>query len=309
MKFKNPALLLGAIPFLTGCLSGSLSDSSLPVSSTSSAPSIDYGRCYSAALAEAADFNVFVSGDFTQPSSSCGGRVAVGGNAYFSNVSLGDALTPDATRMDLVVGGNLTFVSGAVLSGRATYLQDLDRTSAASFFGGVSKEDSGIPFADTSAYLQRLSAQIGSLQPNGKADHDHYGARFELSLSGSDSVINIFAITADDLERAHTIKVSAPEGASVVINVQGEAATFAAQKHEFSGVSRQQVLFNFPNAKSIYMTDLAIEGSVLAPGADVTFASGQLSGHLAARSFYGQGQMNEAPFHGCLPYCEGSACQ
>ena len=67
------------------------------------------------------------------------------------------------------------------------------------------------------------------------------------------------------------------------------------------GITRDHVLFNFNQATSLMMSEISIEGTIIAPHADVSFPTGMLNGHLVANSFTGAGQFNYAPFTGCLP--------
>ena len=64
---------------------------------------------------------------------------------------------------------------------------------------------------------------------------------------------------------------------------------------------RQHVLFNFHQATSLAINSISIEGSVLAPWANVNFIGGQLNGTLISQSVMGIGQANLSLFQGNLP--------
>ncbi len=55
------------------------------------------------------DFNVYTINDHTQSNVDSEGRVAVGGNATYTNYGVGSALTLSLTRADLIVGGDIRF--------------------------------------------------------------------------------------------------------------------------------------------------------------------------------------------------------
>jgi choice-of-anchor A domain-containing protein len=80
-------------------------------------------------LSPASEFNTFVEGDHRIDNNDVYGRMAVGGNAEFGyqessgDVHIGNALTNNPARVDLIVGGNIVVTSGSVNvnSGSATY--------------------------------------------------------------------------------------------------------------------------------------------------------------------------------------------
>lgn len=188
------------------------------------------------------------------------------------------------------------------MKGRATHGGTLFTTASTSFFGGITLAPASIDFLAAGESLRTLSTGIGALVPNSYPQFNLlYGARFETVLTGYDPVVNVFNLTADQLERTHTLRISAPGGATVILNVSGSSAVFASQGLFLSGITANRVLFNFPDALSLYIGNIEIHGSVLAPRADVTFPAGQLNGHLVVKSLYGQGQMNHQIFWGCIP--------
>lgn len=273
--------------------------------------SVKYGACYEAALGEAWDFNLFVFGDVTQPSADTQGRVVVGGNAYFGNYSIGEILEADASRLDLIVGGSLQFPSGAVLNGAASYGTTAEVTQAASFFGGLTQRPAPIDVPAVRSYLTSLSDRLAALQPNSAAlFNPNENARFETVLAGHDPLINVFSITGETLERTHTLRISAPASSTVLVNVSGSAAAFHSKGLFVEGVNASRILYNFAEATSLYIGEIQIEGSILAPRADVLFPAGLVIGHLISQSLYGQGQNNKATFWGCLPnVCDDGSCE
>ena len=122
VNLKKSSLFLGTLLVVSGCVMPGSGEFTAPdLSNTVSHNTANYGVCYEAALSDAWDFNVFVLGDFTAPSADTEGRLAVGGNAYISNYSVGESLDVDATRTDLIVAGNLEFPSGAINKGKTVY--------------------------------------------------------------------------------------------------------------------------------------------------------------------------------------------
>src|SRR5690606_40816713 len=67
------------------------------------------------------------------------------------------------------------------------------------------------------------------------------------------------------------------------------------------GVTSTNTLFNFHEATALSMSGIGVEGSILAPLADVSFISGQMNGQLIAKSFagaqWGVGELHHHPFN------------
>src|SRR5262249_4066755 len=68
-----------------------------------------------------------------------------------------------------------------------------------------------------------------------------------------------------------------------------------------SGTDQQHVLFNFPDATSLSVAGISVQGSVLAPGADVTFSNGNLEGTLVAGTLTGSGEFHNFPTLALIP--------
>ena len=297
------AILLGACQKQgSNPTSGSMDGASYS-SKFSAYATTSWSTCQSASgLKEAKDYNVYVLGSATQPSADTQGRFAAGGDVYLSNYSVGDQLSQDASRTDLLVGGKLTFPSGAVMSGKTVYGTTLEATSAASSFGGFSMEDHTAEFATAGSSLKELSAKLGSMEINVRnISFDFSGGAKSFTYITGTEVSNVVGITTDDLERTHTLKISAPADSTMLINVYGSSAVFSSMEIQLQGISKDHVLFNFVQATKLYIGNISVEGSVLAPLADVTFAAGQLNGQFVGGTLYGQGQFNLPPFVGCLP--------
>ncbi len=303
--FSKVSFSIAAIAAITACNnpgSGEFDPNSIDQTNATTHQTNNYGVCWEAALAEAWDFNVFVLGDYTAPSADVEGRLAVGGNAYISNYSIGDKLDFDALRKDLIVAGNLNFPSGAVLKGRTLYGGTLTSTGAATSFGGFFNQSSPINFTNVGIYLKTMSTTLGTLIPNATVTFTNVSSRHDTMLSGSDPILNVFQMTTDDLERSDYLDLTIPSGSTALINVMGNSISIAQFAMQFHGADTQHVVFNFPTATSIYLGSISFEGSILAPFADTTFSSGQFNGQFIGQSMYGQGQFNGKEFAGCLPY-------
>lgn len=253
-------------------------------------------------LSEADNFNLLVWGNATLLNSDTEGRVAVGGNASFNSYSIGTHVPAGNPLGDVfVVGGNLNAGHGQVYNGSiyvgGTYSgPGYSLNSAGGSVTSSGLGSGGLPF-DFAAAQDALTAKsqtYGAAAANGTSQL----LWSTLTLTGTDTSLNIFNIDAAALNSASTLQLNVAAGSHVLINVSGAAATFS-NKGLF-GFDRDHTLFNFFEASSLSMSGIGIEGSILAPLADVSFISGQMNGQLIANSFagapWGVGEMHDHPF-------------
>lgn len=255
-------------------------------------------------ISEASDFNLVTWGNAQLLNSDTEGRVAVGGNASFSSYSIGTAATvPDSSAGVFVVGGNLNAGHGQVYKGSiyvgGTYTGPGYALNSAP--GSVTASSLGfgnVPFdfAAAKSALSAKSLDFGDETANG-------ASLFQwstLTLTGSDADLNIFNINASTLASASTLMINAPTGSHVLINVSGSSVQFS-NKGIGGSFSAYNTLFNFYEASSLSMSGIGIQGSILAPFADVNFQSGQMNGQLIAKSFsgasWGVGELHNYTFN------------
>lgn len=247
-------------------------------------------------LGPAKDYNLFVLGDITQPSSDTQGKAAIGGNASFAMYSIGDQLPPNSGDV-LIVGGHLQFTSGAVYNGNVVYGNTTNLPIDAVSIAGTLEQGSPIDFIAAKAYLESLSATISGYTANGSTTMQWGG----LNLNGTDPFLNVFAVNGSDLSIANNVSITVPNGSVVLINVNGTTVNWTGGL-TVSGTSIGNVLYNFYEATLIKIQGIDIRGSLLAPKAHVNFAAGVINGQMICKSFEGMGQMNLAPFNGNIPY-------
>jgi choice-of-anchor A domain-containing protein len=253
-------------------------------------------------LGTATDFNVFVFNDVVELNSDSEGRMAVGGNAMLTNFGVGDKLTNSAgSRDDLIVEGNLTYTNGQVFNGNVAY----GGTASISGLGvpnGTIRQESGvIDFAAAQAELENISLTYSAIPANGT-----YTSNFGVTLTGTDPNLNVFDVTAAQLEAANFfgLTLDVPTGSTALINVGGASVNLL--NFQFFNFDPGLTLFNYYQAGvvDIEMQNLAPHGSLLAPTADVTFKNGQLLGTLVASSLDGSGgsgEFHHYPFTGVVP--------
>lgn len=247
---------------------------------------------------EASDYNVFTFGSLHYTNSSIGGRVAAGGSVAFQNVGLGGQLAPSfGGRDDVVAAGSVQMINGQVAGGNLRYAGVGLIRNAGFPNGSAYRADSPISFENARAALQNTSLLMADLQVTGDTAVRWGG----ITLTGTSDGTNVFSLSGADLWSATSLTINASADSTVIINVDGSNQRM--QNFGFSlqgGVEATDILFNFFETTSLRLTGVGVQGSVLAPFANVHFTNGQLNGQLIASSLQGSGAINNAPFTGLL---------
>lgn len=239
-------------------------------------------------LGVASDFNVFVLENFTSQASSIEGRLAVGSNLNIKSFNIGENLAGANVIDSVIVGGNVTFSSGRL------YYGSLKAAGAASVSSIVRSNLSPdqlihgysvlpVNFENEAGYLQQLSGNLVKLSATGSAVLQSTNYELKGDCTSSLQLFNLDAVT---LAKARTYSLNCiPNGATVVFNVAGENITMQNLNMQSLTDIRDKVLFNFPQAKKITLTSVAIAGSVLAPYAEITQPTGVVEGQVIAKSW------------------------
>lgn len=250
-------------------------------------------------------YNVLVFGNFSATSSDVEGRLAAGGNVSLNHYSVGDKLTGDMVGgASLVVGGNLTFPSGRVYHG------DIVVGGSAAGVGSpvlnglapYALQQGGplpIDFAAEQARLGQLSTGLAALGATGTSLYQWS----QLFLTGDGtSDLQIFNIAAADLAASTNLVISGvAAGTDVIINVSGTAASMSGGMDQFFTQNREHVLFNFYEAETLSLANVGVQGSILAPDADIQTNWGVIWGQVVGESWSGPMQVNNVTYSSELP--------
>lgn len=252
-------------------------------------------------LGVAGNYNEFIFTDSFRTNTSTQGQVAVGGDAKFNNFTIGTAITKsniygtDA----LIVGGELSG-SQAVVKGYGDAEYGSSSIKHIYFKGGGTGSVGTDPdlFTSAEAYLKQESTYLAGLDANGTTTIDRGG----IMLSGKDSELDVFNLSADVLSKARSLTIDVPSAATVVVNIDGDTTSIKNFGfHLEGGIDASNILYNFSNASSLTLSGVGVEGSVLAPLAKVIFHNGKLNGNLIAYSLTGSGTTLNHRFAGNLP--------
>lgn len=281
----------------------------LVVAGIGAAALIGVGQAAQAAtgLGPAQDYNLFILGDATNSNTDAEGRVAVGGNATFTNYSVGSSFGSPTTNA-LVVGQSVSFQNGTING-------DLHYGATKSLSGvtvnGTQTNDTPINFASAASQLTSLSNSLAQLSSNGTVTQGALG----LTLTGSSPTQNVFNLTAAQFASANSngLNIVVANGSTVIINVDGTSASLANFQMYVNGSSSEanpeinNILFNFKDATSLSNSNVAIYGSVLAPNADLNFGYSHVDGTLIGKSLVGNVEVHNYPFGGNVAVPEPSS--
>ncbi|MBY9086683.1 choice-of-anchor A family protein, partial [Paenibacillus sp. HN-1] len=245
-------------------------------------------------LGTAGSYNAFILGNFTQSFTDTEGRLAAGGDVTLNGYSVGFKLSSSEREKPavLVAGGNLTFNGGEIL-GNVAY-GGTGQIGSEVNVTGTKSQGTPIDFPAEFRYLTETSQRLAALEANGVTEYQ-WG---RLTLTGTDKRMNIFSVSGSDLSQANTLVIDAPAESTVIVNVDGASNQLQYFGFSLQGISREHVLLNFSQTSELVIRGIAVEGSVLAPGAAVNFDNGQFNGTLIAASLVGGGQLNHHPFTG-----------
>jgi choice-of-anchor A domain-containing protein len=275
-----------------------------PVSTTTSE------SCVTDTLAAAADYNGFFPENFSGARDAHGnllagsdvqGRLAVGHNLAVANYSVGEALA-GPVQDALIVGHDLHFAGGSV-HGNALYGGGAT-VSPNTHFDGALYHNTSIPidFPAAQQDLLNRSTAYANRAVNGVTFVQDWGnPTARIIFNGNDPHLNVFQASGTDMSRANSVYINVPASSTVLINIDGTADRMVNFGFFLFGVNRRQVLYNFYQAETLTLSNIGVQGSILAPRANITFTTGSLEGQLIGKSFVGAGELEYAIFTGCVP--------
>jgi choice-of-anchor A domain-containing protein len=239
------------------------------------------------------NFNAIIFGSLTSNGGDVEGRLAIGTNFSFSSggYSVGMAGTGQGsvdapTNTDnFIVNGN--FYNGGnnwQVRGNFFYNTSSPGTTFPSQQYGTTTagKTEHIKFANGALLdkYKKLSTGLAANLANGS-----YSKEFSWSpvtLTGTHAILNIFNITLPNPHNNSEIYIDIPAGSTALINVSNTTVSMTAGSMKVNNNGSlgagTNVLFNFPNATSISITNYAFLGSVLAPKADFSGTGGSVNG-------------------------------
>lgn len=248
----------------------------------------------------AGQFNAVIFGDLHASNGDTEGRLVVEGSMTTNGgygvgtASAGHQMPvfSDGTTDGLVVGGDLTddawqvngnIVLGGVEHGPARYPSNnnLVRSVSPVTFdaqGNVPADGSGTSFTDLHTALTAAADSLGACDDRGVVKKDLSNPH-SVDLVGNDPTCNIFNVKGSDWSRSSSsINITAPAGSTVIVNIHGEDVSIENCGEQINGVSLENVVYNYVDARHIHTTNFTHEGCVLAPRASAEFSAGSIEG-------------------------------
>jgi choice-of-anchor A domain-containing protein len=256
-------------------VTGNIGSAASPYGSDAARPLGAGGNAYFASFGSAS--SIFTGGTLSFSGGSIGGNAESTGSVSMSNANVTGNVTTGGSYVGSAgtINGNLRAqgtVSGTTTVGGTT-------TAGAAFSPSINYTQIASQLAAASAGF----AALGGVAPL----NNGFGTLTFNGVAGD----NIFAIDAATLGASNNIVFSGPASANYVVNVSGANVVMPNGGYTFIP---NDVLWNLADAATLSLVHVV--GSILAPNAATTFASGALDGSLYAASLSrGTGQGGE--FH------------
>lgn len=207
----------------------------------------------------------------------------------------GIQLEDSSTRNDLIIAGNVNasgiIQHGNILVDNDSKIEKCEFNFNNNLGGKVNKSELDKFFKDTEKELIHLSETYADFEANANAKIEYE----TLHLKGENKKYNIFSLEAEQLNNATEVKIEAPKGSTIIINVEGNDIKFPGGQVFYNGKGAGEsndvtefILWNMPEATKLSSLHHGIVGSVLAPKADAELQGGQINGNLIVKSQKGK---------------------
>jgi choice-of-anchor A domain-containing protein len=253
-------------------------------------------------------YDALIFGNVSASTGDIEGRAAIGGDLNTpGGYSVGDRAPDDPTKYSLVVGGNLHAPGHwQVFNGNARYGTGTQLPSMEPGYT-ISQGPGDLNFGAAYTTFRSISTYLGGLSDNGTQLYQFT----TYTLTGTNAGLNVFNVNAADWAAASNRVIDAPTGSTVIVNIAGASAGMMngmqALNNLHDGSTRQtRILFNFHQATTVNITNMAVTGSVLAPDALVTISGGGIDGQavLGALNQINGGEIHRWDFTGSTPVPE-----
>ncbi|WGO96915.1 choice-of-anchor A family protein [Saccharophagus degradans] len=254
------------------------------------------------AFENALTYNAFILGDFSSESSDVQGRLAIGGDAYLRSYGVASSLDSSPSFHALTVGGNVNYDNGQVFTGSIVAAGDVSAVSASVVngmeFGAevLGHQQLAVDFDEHFNSLRNFSQTLNGLADTGFVEFKWGGIYLEGDCESTTQVFHLDA--ASVLASNHLVLTCVPENSTLLLNLNGLHGGFKniGLSHLASRATR--ILFNFPEANTLALTSVGVEGTILAPFAHVENPTGAINGTVIAASWNGPMEIHHVPYIG-----------
>lgn len=236
-------------------------------------------------LGTAGEYNLFLLSNLTITGNQEPGRVAVGGDAKLRSYTVGTKVG-DSSGNTLVVGGNVSSNIDPVATGNVVAGGKVNVPGWVDS-GHIQEGSSTLPvdFVYESQYLSNLSNELASLATTGQS-YSQYGGMY--TVGDGTSEVQVFDVSGSDLSNATWWQSlsSIPDDAWIIFNVSGSDIDLTGGQWALVDWS-DKIIFNLYQAQTLSIKNITVEGSILAPYADVTASGATVAANLVAKSLSG----------------------
>jgi choice-of-anchor A domain-containing protein len=252
------------------------------------------------------EVNVIVFGDASPSGADSEGSMYIEGNATFSGYGIASKNEQDCDNWSLVVGGDLNG-SGNASTGKVwvggEYNASVNFTAC-----GISQAQPGpVDFDALEQKMVGISLALAEYPTNGTVDE---GVGGKLTFQGTDKTLNVFSVTAEQIELCTEIVIDVPESSTVIINVSGDEVIFSGKGFRLPGGGAScrggttdfcgHIVWNMPEAEVLKVSGVGIQGSVYAPFAVFSGSGGNIDGQLVCKELLGGIEYHPYFFNGCI---------
>jgi choice-of-anchor A domain-containing protein/RHS repeat-associated protein len=248
----------------------------------------------------AVNYNAFVFQDLSV-APSVAGPLAAGRDILSQGFSYN---TVAAGTIGALAGRNFNGVSGNVqrdlVYGGTLTLNNVTVSQ------GVSRKATPLDFVAEKATLDQTTANLASLTADGATVISPSGTIF--TFNGVDPSRNVFSVDSAAIAAADQFNFSVPATSTAIVNVTGTSAVFETASMQLGALTPGHLVWNFPQATTVRVTQAGFKGTLLGVNAAVTTSSASLDGVLLAASISGTNTgITWLPFNGTLTVCGAAA--
>jgi choice-of-anchor A domain-containing protein/RHS repeat-associated protein len=264
-----------------------------------------YASAQASSLGAAQQFNAFIRSNFTAAATDVQGRLAVGGDVSVTSYGTATGISTAPNEYVLLAGGSVTYTNGRIFTGSLLAEGDVHAITSEVRNGmepGSSIEGhSQLPLNIATEFdvLEALATQLKDLTPNGSVLYQWGGTYLTGDCTSS---FQVFSLDGAILKTSNSLVLECvPEDATILFNISGNAPGFHNIGLTHLNPRASRILYNFYQATGIDFVNVGVEGTVLAPFADIVNPRGYLNGTIIAKSWNGPMALRHVPFSGLLP--------
>jgi choice-of-anchor A domain-containing protein len=237
-------------------------------------------------------FNVIALENLELFDSQTEGRILSFKDASISHYSIGGVMTPDTRRCDLIAAENLRFTDGSIYSGAICY----GLTASVFNVGTLTYSRRQLPdLSVIRASINSLNSQLSDAFATENFEQVTEVANGTIQLSSTRAGQNLFQIQSSSLNGVSQIDINGSQDALTVIKITGQEVDLSSVGFKLTNATAENILWFLPEARSINLSRLNFQGSILAPEAHFELFEGRHNGTVIARSIAGNGFFQYRP--------------